>query len=519
MFVPPFILRQCDELTQLLGTACSPYCLPKKSRDTERRRSPASIDGTADATEWDSIVLESEKVGRHVLSQSSNQIVRFAIPLASAEPSGWFAIGKSPGETSMQLELLFRAATEALRRKLVLEEQERIVIQSESDLHRSYIERQWSRKLNSNRSIRKRGSVQTKQAMESLRNLIDAEAIGLYIYQDDTAGHGLESAITSNQNWTLDDARQILQKISKPSIGDCLILNKPESSFSYRNLRSLVVVPIGADSIVGYAFAINRRRQGIHQQDSNEWQFSSRDADPLFELADYLLSEGFNQVHFQESEQLVLGVLRTMSNAIEARDPYTRGHSERVARLAYEIAVHLELSEVASQEIYLAGILHDVGKIGIPDSVLLKPGRLDDEEMRVIRQHPEIGHKILEELGKLSFALPGVLYHHERVDGDGYPHRLKGDSIPLMARILAVADAYDAMTTSRIYRHAMGHDRAVEILAHGAGSQWDSDAVQACLAVVGEKQLVYSGAPTQTGTATLQSDWHQISQALQVLQL
>jgi hypothetical protein len=133
---------------------------------------------------------------------------------------------------------------------------------------------------------------------------------------------------------------------------------------------------------------------------------------------------------------------------------------------------------VACQEIYVTGVLHDIGKIGIPDQVLLKAGKLDADELRIIQQHPEIGHKILEEFDKLKFALPGVLYHHERIDGGGYPHRLRGDSIPLMARILAVSDAYDAMTSSRVYRNAMGQERAVEILRNGIGTQWDEKAAR-----------------------------------------
>jgi HD-GYP domain-containing protein (c-di-GMP phosphodiesterase class II) len=164
--------------------------------------------------------------------------------------------------------------------------------------------------------------------------------------------------------------------------------------------------------------------------------------------------------------------------------------------------------------------LHDIGKIGIPDQVLLKAGKLDANELRIIQQHPEIGHKILEEFDKLKFALPGVLHHHERFDGDGYPHRLKGDNIPLMARILAVSDAYDAMTSSRVYRNAMGQERAIEILLNGMETQWDEGAVRACIDCVSDKPLVLTRGSAESALTTgSQGEWLQLSHALRVLQL
>ncbi|MEZ6134532.1 MAG: HD-GYP domain-containing protein [Pirellulaceae bacterium] len=180
------------------------------------------------------------------------------------------------------------------------------------------------------------------------------------------------------------------------------------------------------------------------------------------------------------NREFTLGLLRAMSSTIDARDNYTQGHSERVAQLSFELAQRLGLSLAACHEIYLAGMLHDIGKIGIPDSVLLKEGKLSNEEYRVIQQHPEIGYRIIERLGSLQFALPGILHHHERWDGKGYPHGLQGPTTPMMARILAVADSFDAMTSSRIYRQAMSIERAVSIMIDGAGSQWDADVVN-CL--------------------------------------
>jgi HD-GYP domain-containing protein (c-di-GMP phosphodiesterase class II) len=279
-----------------------------------------------------------------------------------------------------------------------------------------------------------------------------------------------------------------------------------------------VVVPIGEPEPIGYVLAINRRKHSSPAANKCENDFVSADAELLHEVAGYIAADGYSNASLMESEQLVLGILRAMSNAIEARDPYTHGHSERVGSVAYQIALRLNLSEVACQEIYLAGVLHDIGKIGIPDHVLLKAGKLEPEELDIIRKHPEIGHRILEDLGKLKFALPGVLYHHERIDGTGYPHNLVGDEIPLMARILAVSDAYDAMTSSRVYRNAMGQQRAMEILSSGMRTHWDAEVVTACLQYLSELSLEAEDNYHESARSKT-TDWRQVSQALRVLQL
>jgi len=279
-----------------------------------------------------------------------------------------------------------------------------------------------------------------------------------------------------------------LQRVQKPRLEDSVLLHNVEIQLPNGNMEN------------------------------NDVLFSSEDSELLHEVASYLSSVGYGKVHLQENEQLVLGTLQAMSNAIEARDPYTRGYSERVANVAYQIAVRLQLSEVSCQEIYLAGILHDIGKIGIPDYVLMKPGKLEPEEFAIIRKHPEIGHRILKELGKLRFALPGVLHHHERYDGTGYPHQLAKQEIPLMARILAVSDAYDAMTSSRVYRGAMNRQRAIGMLESGVGTQWDRDVVDVCIEFIAEVERNPLESNLESTRAT-PVQWRHVSQALRTLQL
>jgi HD-GYP domain-containing protein (c-di-GMP phosphodiesterase class II) len=176
---------------------------------------------------------------------------------------------------------------------------------------------------------------------------------------------------------------------------------------------------------------------------------------------------------FQEKERLLMDVVRAMVCSVEAKDEYTRGHSERVALFSKRLAQAIGFTDEECQRIYLTGLLHDVGKIGVSDATLNKPGRLTDEEFREIQQHPNCGWVILHDLEPLHYVLPGVLHHHERYDGAGYPDGLAGEDIPIDGRILAIGDAYDAMTSDRPYREGMPQERAEAILREGAGAQWD----------------------------------------------
>jgi putative nucleotidyltransferase with HDIG domain len=174
-------------------------------------------------------------------------------------------------------------------------------------------------------------------------------------------------------------------------------------------------------------------------------------------------------------------MLPTLSRAIEARDPYTRGHSTRVTAIAEAIARRLGWDEERLELLQLGGPLHDVGKLGVSEEVLAKPGRLDDAELAQIREHPKLGARILLRVAALRGALPYVLYHHERWDGGGYPTGRVGERIPLEARVLAVADAFDAMTSDRPYRPALDRDEAVAEVARCAGTQFDPEVVRVFL--------------------------------------
>lgn len=195
----------------------------------------------------------------------------------------------------------------------------------------------------------------------------------------------------------------------------------------------------------------------------------------------YLVTR-MNLRSYQERQKndvkLILQSMNTFISFIDAKDPYTRGHSRRVAMYAAEIAKRMKLSEDEVQNIYYAGLLHDAGKISVPDAVLNKPGKLTDEERKLIQNHTVAGGKMLKQLSSLRGVRETALYHHERFDGTGYPEGLKGDKIPLYARIVGVADAYDAMSSNRVYRRHLNKEDIIEEIQLGSGNQFDPDIVK-----------------------------------------
>jgi putative nucleotidyltransferase with HDIG domain len=282
---------------------------------------------------------------------------------------------------------------------------------------------------------------------------------------------------------------EILQCYAGQAVQRAVVVNR-------RAMESELAVNHGIDSLIlvkiastrhrfGWLLALNREldpRQVLtdgSQVASSETEFGTVQTSLVEAAAAMLATHARNATLFEAKERLLLGVISAMSGAVDARDPYTAGHSERVANLARAIAHEMGMDRQLCQQIYVTGLLHDIGKLGVPDAILNKTGELSAVEFTTIMRHPEIGCQILEQLNELSYVLPGVLHHHEMVDGTGYPHGLAETNIPLAARILAVADAYDAMTTCRPYRGAMSSERAEEIIRENAGTQWDPVVVAA----------------------------------------
>jgi HD-GYP domain-containing protein (c-di-GMP phosphodiesterase class II) len=244
-----------------------------------------------------------------------------------------------------------------------------------------------------------------------------------------------------------------------------------EDDWSAPDVRQIIIVPLTeGEHLFGWLAAFNH---------VDDLEFGTVEANLLASIGTMLGIHSGNRELYRQQMEFMAAVVRALTSAIDAKDPYTCGHSDRVARVSVRIAQEMGCEEKFLDTIYMAGLLHDTGKIGIDDNVLRKPGRLTDEEFEQIKQHPEIGYNILRDLKQLSDCLPAVLHHHEQWDGGGYPAGLAGEEIPLIARIMAVADAYDAMHSDRPYRKGMPEEKVESILREGAGQQWDQAVVDA----------------------------------------
>jgi HD-GYP domain-containing protein (c-di-GMP phosphodiesterase class II) len=300
------------------------------------------------------------------------------------------------------------------------------------------------------------------------------------------------------------DCRQLekcLAKMPERDESGLLLCNDVQSKNwgqRFPNVSNLMAFALTDQKVViGWVIALNKREsaergaQSAERQDTDSGASLSALCAPIpFRRSDAALLSPFvallglharGSETYQDIKNLLVGLTRSLTSALDAKDSYTCGHSERVARIAVELGRELDLEEDEIGDIYLAGLLHDIGKIGVSDAVLGKRDSLTHEEFEQIKRHVTIGYSILVDLRQIRNLLPGVLYHHEHFDGSGYPDGLVGEKIPLLARILAVADAYDAMSTTRPYRQAMPYERVEEILIQGAGQQWDKRVVDACL--------------------------------------
>jgi len=247
-----------------------------------------------------------------------------------------------------------------------------------------------------------------------------------------------------------------------------------------RRIRSAVVVPL----------EWNKKVIGVLNVDNvtSNYQFSPEDLHLLCILAGQAAFAIENARMYMEARKLYIGTIRALAFTIEAKDGYSIGHIDRVARYSTSTAKKLRLSEEAIESIKYAAILHDIGKIDISEEILLKPDVLTREERELIEMHPKLGTKIIQPVSLLSDVSKIIYHHHERYDGQGYLEGLKGDRIPLGSRILAVADAYEALTSDRPYKSALTEDQAKLEIENCSGSQFDPDVVKAFLSVLEEEE-------------------------------
>jgi len=204
----------------------------------------------------------------------------------------------------------------------------------------------------------------------------------------------------------------------------------------------------------------------------------------------------------RQNQELFLETIKTLAAAIDAKDRYTRGHSERVSSYSMAMSRHLGLSQEKVFRVHIAAILHDVGKLGVRESILNKPGGLSDEEFEIMKQHPSIGAQIMSPIRMLKDIIPGIRNHHETWDGNGYPDRLVGEEIPMVARIIGVADTFDAMTTNRPYQHAMTLDYVLAKMRSMSGTRFDPAVIDAFVAAVEAGDISPPSSPTEHSVST-----------------
>ena len=233
--------------------------------------------------------------------------------------------------------------------------------------------------------------------------------------------------------------------------------------------KSMLCVPVMTkERVIGVLQAINKR-EGLFDEDDRE---------VLSALANQVAVAVENANLYQQLKETFYETAEALAETIEKRDPYTGGHTRRVMKYSIATGEMMGLSGKELEDLKLAAILHDIGKIGVRDNILLKQGRLDEDEMKLMSRHTEHGAEILGHIKELKDSIPGVRSHHEKYDGSGYPDNLKGEEIPLIARIIAVADTFDAMTHDRPYRKGLSVETAFNELNRHKGKQFDGRAVE-----------------------------------------
>jgi HD-GYP domain-containing protein (c-di-GMP phosphodiesterase class II) len=360
-----------------------------------------------------------------------------------------------------------------------------------TELAKVYEELVLLHKLSTNMRLTESDANFLQMACDSLTNIVSVEGIAILL--EKTIENEKQLVVAAGSGLIDIDCRMasVLYSLLVEEINsgkEALLDSEVDSPFKHdwpENIRNIIAVPLcGKDkaeshndgaagvrsdtSIIGLMVAINR----VDKQD-----FDSTDVKLFNSVANGCAVFIENGRLFSDLKTLFIGSLKALTRSIDAKDRYTHGHSERVAFISRWIAERLAEEETLEQgqihRIYLAGLLHDIGKIGIDEAVLRKKGKLSKEEFECIKKHPLIGAAILREIKQMHDIVPGVLCHHERVDGKGYPGGLTGEQIPLIGKIIGLADGFDAMTSKRTYRNARTVEQALAEIKKGLGTQFD----------------------------------------------
>jgi len=321
-----------------------------------------------------------------------------------------------------------------------------------------------------------------RRAMEAATQLMEAEVGSLLLIDEEKSHLYFEVALGDQEETikkiTLNIGEGIAGWVAQK--GDPLIVNAPEKDSRFFKgvdertefkTRNIICVPVKVkEKTIGVLEAINKKEGE---------EFDEEDLSLFTSLADQVAIALDNARLYQELEEMFFQTAESLADAIEKRDPYTGGHTRRVTMYSLATAKHLPLKPMEMKWLKISAVLHDIGKIGIDDQILRKPERLNPEEYNAIKQHADMGAEIINHIKQLRNIIPGVKYHHEQLDGTGYPEGLKGEKIPIIAKIVSVADTYDAMTTDRPYRRALSKEMAIKELKRCSGTQFDEEVVEA----------------------------------------
>ena len=321
-----------------------------------------------------------------------------------------------------------------------------------------------------------------RRAMEAATQLMKAEVGSLLLVDVEKQQLYFEVALGDKEEAikkiTLNIGEGIAGWVAKN--GKPLIVNAPEKDPRFFRgvdektdfkTQNVICVPVMVkEKVIGVLEGINKVK---------EEEFNEEDLSLLSSLADQVAIALDNARLYQQLEEMFFQTAESLADAIEKRDPYTGGHTHRVTAYSLATAKYLSLKPLEMKWLRIASVLHDVGKIGIEDQILRKPEKLNPEEFNVIKGHAKMGAEIIEHIRQLREIVPGVKYHHEQINGRGYPDGLIGEAIPMIAKIVAVSDTYDAMTTDRPYRKALEKGVAIEELRRCSGTQFDREVVEA----------------------------------------
>jgi putative nucleotidyltransferase with HDIG domain len=330
-----------------------------------------------------------------------------------------------------------------------------------------------------------------KRAIEAATELVNTEAGSLLFLDEETGGLYFDVAIGEKG----EKVKTIRLKKGQGIAGwvaehdEPVIINDVEldprffkgaDEKSGFTTKSMICVPVKTkDKLVGVLQAINKKGAS----------FNTDDLDLLTGLSNQVAIAIENARLYDELRETFYATIHALAETIEKRDPYTAGHTKRVMNYSLAIGRMIGLSKKEMENLKLSAILHDIGKIGVRDDVLLKSDKLTSDEFKKIMMHTVFGAEILNHIRQLKSVVPGVKYHHEKYDGSGYPDGIKGNDAPIVARIIAVADTFDAMTTDRPYRKGLSFDTAFEELKKHAGTQFDPDVVNAFFKAYKEMEI------------------------------